>query len=117
MVIMPSVSINDKTKFDALLNVMKGYNNETVRKLGETISCMLHKDSPTDKTGKMDYYEIHVMLYITYVDAMDFSSSANSSITFKSKVLQIRAHPWHAYVHVCVHVCVCKILIKAVSYV
>ena len=52
--IMPSVSINDKTKFDVLLNVMKDCNNETVKKLGETISCMLHKDSSADKTGKIE---------------------------------------------------------------
>ena len=53
--IMPSVSINDKTKFNVLLAVMKSYNNETVRKLGEAISSMLNKDSSANNPGKTDY--------------------------------------------------------------
>ena len=53
--IMPSVSINDTTKFDVLLNVMKDYNDETMRKLGENISYVLNKDSSTNKTGKTDH--------------------------------------------------------------
>ena len=63
--IMPSVSINDRTKFDVLLNVMKDCNNETVRNLGETISCMLNKDSFTDKAGKIDHCR-NVTLYFTF---------------------------------------------------
>ena len=31
-------------------------NNETVKKLDETISCMLHKDLSADKTGKIETF-------------------------------------------------------------
>ena len=53
--IMPSVSINDRKKFNVLLNVMTNCNNETVRTLGETINSMLNTDPSTDKTGKTDH--------------------------------------------------------------
>ena len=39
--LLSTIVLNDKTKFDALLNVMKDCNNETVKKFGETISYML----------------------------------------------------------------------------
>ena len=47
--IEPSVSINNSTKLDALLEIMKGYGDETVRQLGETISSLLNQGAGTSK--------------------------------------------------------------------
>ena len=51
--IEPTVSINDSTKLDVLLEIMKGYSDKRVRQLGETISSMLNQGSGTSKAGKI----------------------------------------------------------------
>lgn len=57
--IKPTVSTNDSTKFNILLEVMKNCDDETVKKLGESISSMLN-----EKSGKTFLKLCYAIFYL-----------------------------------------------------